>query len=504
MNRFYPGLYCLLALVGAACSTKQSNNADVVRIRWERSPASFDPLEVPDEQALETLNLVHASLLSMDYASRQWVPYLVESLPQMRKQAAVTLATYQLRPQARWDTGQPVTARDVAFTLRLMQCPGLPNEQARADYGFIEDIRLDSADARKFTLVLRGRAPEYKWSSGDFPILPEYALDTRGELRVVSLASLRADTGAVHQPAVAALIRRYKAAQLGATPKHLPGCGPYTVSSMATNRYVIFQRKPHWWADTLHSTSSPLRALPRQLDYQIIPDAAGALLALRSGAIDVYPMPPAAEFARLQAQPAAGLQLSTADSYSMLTTCFNVRQPVLRDKYTRQGLSLLFQVPGLIKATQHGMGYPSAGIVNPTAGKFYNDSLAPLPYAPERAVALLNKAGWRRSPTGGWSQRRPSGQLLPLALSISYRTGEPAYEAIALQFRQAAAQIGIPITLRPTETSLFQQNLRSDQIDAYLYRLTGNPHIYNFAPSCTRAALTWATSPGSVRRPVTG
>jgi ABC-type transport system substrate-binding protein len=497
--RFYSFCLLLLSVLATACSSPKPETTGTVRIRWERGPESLDPLELPDEQATETVNLLSVSLLSVDMTSRQWVPALAEALPTIEKKGAFTLATYTIRPQARWDNGRPVLARDVAFTLKMMFCPGLPSESANAMFGFIQDITLYPEQPRKFTLVLEGRAPEYKFSTGDFAIYPEYALDSTGQLRALALSQVRADTVAARtNPVVRAFVQRYQRAELGRHPGHLPGCGPYRLVSNETNRYLIFERKAHWWADTLHSSSSPLRALPRRIEYQIIPDAATALLALRRGDVDVYPMLPAQEFTRLAKSAAAqqDLQFHTSASYTMLTAWFNTRQLALRDKYTRQALSLLFKVPELIQATQNGLAYPSASIVNPTATAYYNDSLPALRFDPARAKALLGTAGWQRTADGHWSRRDGAGRPQPLEVSLSYRTGEPAYEAIALQFRSAAAQLGIPVRMVPLEVSLFRQKLKQGQVDMYLYTLTGNPHVYNFAPILHTESLNFGNFSG--------
>ncbi|TGE22057.1 ABC transporter substrate-binding protein [Hymenobacter aquaticus] len=468
-----------------ACSSRQDTAKMAVRIRWERDPENLDPLVLPNENALEAANLLYSSLLFVDPSKQQFTPCLAEALPTVVQTDSLTLLTYRIRPEAVWDNGQPVLARDVAFTLKVMNCPGLPTESNQAQWGFIRTIRLDSTDSRRFTLVCAGRSPEYRWSSGDYIILPEYPLDPQGQLRPFSLAALRADTVAdQHHAAIGAFVRRYKQAQLDHHPERLPGCGPYTLEAWEPNRFVSFKRKPTWWADQLKSALLPLQAHPAKLTYQIVPDAATAVLALRRGELDVYPMMPAKEFQRLRQTKGNSppLEFYTADSYKMMTACFNTQQPLLQDKLTRQALSHLFNVPALIQATQQGLAFPSASLISPRSGRRYNDSL-PLPtYDPDAARALLRQAGWQLQTDGSWARQKPGAALQRLRLTISYRTGEPAFETIALQLRSAAAQLGIPIEPQPLEPSLLRDRLRAGAVDLYLFTITGNPFVYNFAP----------------------
>ncbi|MCB2407227.1 ABC transporter substrate-binding protein [Hymenobacter lucidus] len=485
MKQLLFGFLVVVSGVVGACSSHQESTKSPIRIRWARDPENMDPLILPNENALEAANLLYSSLLFVDPSKQQFTPCLAESLPTVAYTDSLTLLTYRIRPAAVWDNGRPVSARDVAFTLKVMNCPGLPTESNQSQWGFIRDIKLDPKDDRRFTLICAGRSPEYKWSSGDYIILPEYPLDPQGQLRPFSLATLRADTaGDEHHPAIGAFVQRYKQAQLDHHPERLPGCGPYTLESWEPGRYVTFKRKATWWADTLHSDLLPLQAHPVRLDYQIIPDEATAVLALRRGDIDVYPMMPAKEFQRLRQtkDKEAELQFYTTDSYKMITACFNTRQPTLQDKFTRQALSHLFNVPALIQATQQGMAYPSVGLINPNSGRLYNDSLPLTAYDVDAAVGLLQKAGWQRQSSGNWTRQGHSGQAQQLALSLSYRVGDPAFETIALQLRNTARQIGIPIQPQPLESSLFWEKLRSGSVDMYLFTVTGNPFVYNFAP----------------------
>ena len=496
MKRHFLGLSSLL--IAGACSSPPSTQDDTVRIRWSRDPENLDPLILPNPNAVETINLLHCSLLTVDYAQKKFVPWLAATMPAVRYADSLTLVTYQLRPEARWDNGQPVLARDVAFTLKVMNCPGLPNEASRAQYGFIQAIQLDSLDSRRFTLTFQGRSAELVQASGDYPILPEYQLDPQGQLRAVSLAALRADTAQAtsrRSPAIVSFARRYQQASLSRHPENLPGCGPYRLQEWQTGRYVILRRKADWWGSHVMSTAPQLQAKPAVIDYEIITDDATALLALRRGDVDVYSMVPAKEFIRLRQEKAAGLKFYTADSYEMLVAGFNIRRPELRDTRTRQALSYLFDIPSLIQASQQGLAYPSVSLVTPVAGPLYNDSIPLLSYSLEKARSLLVAAGWQLGPQG-WSRRVAGGPLQHLAPTFSYRTGDPAYEAAVLQFRTAAAKLGIEVHPRPTESSLYSKQLRAGETEIYLQQLSGNPFVYNFAPILHSQSTGWGNFTG--------
>ena len=483
------GILLCAAITGLLYScSPQRTDSDAIRVRWAHDPETLDPLQYFNQVASDGVDLLHLGLLQVDLMRQRHVPVLAESLPTIHLLGdSLTELRYSLRPAATWDDGRPVLASDVAFTLKLMFCPGLPNENARARYGFIQEVRVDSAAPRLFTLVCRGQSLEHSVASGDFPVLSEASIDPRGQLRRYSLRTLQQRPVAVPTDSVlASVARRYKAATLGRFPGHLPGCGPYELVKWEKDRYLIFRRKTQWWADRLRPLPPVLRALPKQLEYDIIPDAATATLALRRGDLDVYPQMPAREFARLQTAPSTSnpLKLYSSLSYDVVLAGFNTRRPALADALTRQALNCCFDAAGLLKATQLGAGMRTVGILSPANRLNYNDKLALVPYDLNRAAALLRQAGWQRGPgaKAGWSRTGPKGEGQQLALTVRYRAEETLFATVALQFQAATAQLGIPVTLQPTESGTFSAAMQAGDFDVYVRLLKGNPFMFNFTP----------------------
>ncbi|MCR5888759.1 ABC transporter substrate-binding protein [Hymenobacter sp. J193] len=470
----------LLVLLLGACKPTPPPAAQV-RIRWPRDPESLHPHMLANAVAVQAINLTYQSLLAVDAPRQQLVPLLADSLPAVRRTGSASFFSYRIRPQATWDDGQPILAADVAFSLRAMRCPGLPNERMQAQYGFIRDITISATDPRRFTLVCAPYAPDYRMLSGDFAILPEHLLDSAHTLRLLPLTDI--DSVAAARPAVAAVIQRLATAGLERSPGRY-GSGPYQLKTWQTGQQLTLQRKRPWWGDALQATVPQLTAHPEQIRFQIIPDQTAALLALRRQEIDVYAGIPPADFARLRQSAADTLRLGlyTPDSYEMVTAGFNTRRPVLRQALTRQAISSLFDVEGILNGALHQQGYASVSMISPQQPSFYNDSLPADTFNPAAAIAYLQQAGWRRRPDGSWWQAGPDGKPMALGFTIAYRAGNAAYEFIALQVRTAAARLGIAVQLRPAESAQLTQQLQAGEFDVYLRSVVGNPFAHNFIP----------------------
>ena len=475
--------------VTSSCSAPSKPQAvdAPVRIRWARDPESLDPFTQPNQNAVEAQGLLHCSLLAVNPETRRFEPFLAEALPTVSYSGdSLTLLSYRLKPVATWDSGKPITAADVAFTLKLLFCKGVPNEGFQIQEAFIQDIKTDPGDERRFTLVCKGKAPDYVQASGDYPVVREAALDPEGRMRKFSLAEFQGRASASRRAELAQvqqlIAARYTAASPAQHPQKLEGCGAYSLKEWSRDRQVVFTRKKNWWGDKAGG-SILFQAKASQLEYVIIPDESSASLALRSGQFDVFPNVPARVFERLKNSAASQQKLAfyTSPTYEVMTAGFNTSRLALHDAATRQALSRLFDAEQLRLASQLGKGFRTVGLISPQEKGKYNDSLKLVAYSPSAAAELLTKAGWQRGPAG-WHRQSGKSPEQQLSLQVRYRGGETNYELVALQFASAAKGIGIPVTLAPTESGVLRGLLQTGDFDMYVQSIKGNPFLFNFLP----------------------
>ena len=467
-------------LLACGCTSRRGP-ATAIRIRWAHDPETLAPLALQSQAAMDACNLMYVSLLQANGEPLAIVPALAAQLPTATRLGdSLTTFRYTIRPAATWDDGRPVLATDVASTLKLMNCPDLPNETVRGNFGRIRQIETDPANPRAFTLVCQGQSPDLLLITGDFFVLSEASLDPQHLLRRYSLPTLqRWPAARPPDSALQAVARHYLAADLANHPERSPGCGPYRLARWEKDRFLSFQRKADWWGQLVPGLPLALQARAAQLDYVVLPDANAAALALRRGDLDVFPQFPAAEYQRLQAKSVPAVRLYVSDSYDIALAGFNTARPALADARTRQALSRLFDAASLLRGTQHGSGQLTASLVPPSNRTNYNDSLRPVPYDLPGARALLQQAGWRQTTTG-WRRSGTRGQQR-LQLVVRYRAEDALFATAALQLRAAGTALGIGVTLQPTESALFGKALADGDFDIFMRTLRGNPFTTNFA-----------------------
>jgi peptide/nickel transport system substrate-binding protein len=475
--------------LATSCSspTKPPAEDAPVSIRWSRDPETLDPLGSPNQNAGDAQVLLHVSLLTVNPLTKKFEPFLAANFPTVRYEGnARTYLTYHLRPEAKWDTGSPITAADVVFTFKLFFCQGVPNQRIQPEVAFVENVTTDPADPLAVTLVCRGKSPDYV-SGIRRPSHTARGRPRRGgALRKVSLEELRGQGPAQKNAELASLqariAARYQAAKPAQHPENLGAAGPYSLKEYQRDRRLVFVRKKNWWGAKF-SQSPVFAAKASQLVYVIVPDESTASLALTNGQLDVLPGVPARVFERLQKSAASREKLAfyTSPTYEIMTAGFNTSRPALSDARTRVALSYLFDAEQLNQASQLGKGVRTVGLISPEQKQNYNDSLELLNYNPNLASRLLTEAGWRRN-AAGWQRQRGKEPAQELRLQLRYRAGESNYELVALQFASAARSLGIPVSLSPTESAVLRSQLQQGEYDVYVQSIKGNPFLFNLLP----------------------
>jgi peptide/nickel transport system substrate-binding protein len=476
------GAILSLFLLLSFCSQPE-RQPDEVRIRLAADVASLNPVSYSEQEALQIINLLYNSLLTTDLADNTLKPGLASSLPQVERNDSLTFFTYRIREEAEWANGSPVTGADVAFTLKVLKAPFINNENISPQIGFIRDVVLDKSKPKQFTMVCTGYTPEMELLTGDFFILPAYLLDPEGLFAGIEIPMLADSSVAIRNKSqMMALADRLNAAGSQGNTELISGSAGYTLESWVKGQFVTLKRKENWWGKTTGANGSHLAANPARISFQIIPENATALLALKNRQLDVLDNIPVTEFVQLSKDVSflSDYELFSPQGYSLVYAGLNSRAPKLRDKRTRQAIAHLLDVGNLIKATQQSFATPTVGPIPPDVKQFYHTNLSPYTFNIQKATSLLKSAGWVQEKNGWY--RQLNGKREQLTLEIIYIAGNTVYEQSALIFKQHAAKAGIPVTVQALESNYFVQQINSRDFDMFFRGISGNPFVFNFKP----------------------
>ena len=482
MRKTQAFLLSSLLLLLSYCG-QPARQPDEVRLRLAIDPGNVSPINYNSLEALQIINLLYKSLLTVDLEDNTLKPGLASTFPEVERKDSLTFFHYQLRPEAEWSDGSPVTAQDVAFTLKVLKSPFIRNENIRAQLEFIQDIQLDASDLKKFTLICHGFTPEMQLLTGDFFILPSYLLDPEQVYKPIPLhAWSTADSTKYNTDRTRTVAAKCNSLGSPESKAILKGSAGYEVAEWAIGQYIVLKRKENWWGKNTGNAARYLTANPDQINFQIIPDNTTALLALKNAQLDVLDNIPVNDFEKIRKDEGfrKNYNLHSPQGYDLIYGAINTRRPKFQDKRTRQAIAHLLDVAGMIRVSQQSYATQTVGPIPPDREDFYHPHLPLINYNPEQAITLLKAAGWIQAQDGWY--RNIDGQREDLRTELLYGAGNTVYEQMTLIFKQHAGKVGIPVTLLPLEGKVYNQKLEQLDFDMHFRGISGNPFVFNFKP----------------------
>ncbi len=474
--------FLLTIILGGCGSQKVDQDAHHVQIQTTKDVETLNPITYAGMiESRLVFDHIYQSLLSVDLEDISIKPILAESLPEVEVGDSLSYFTFSLRKEASWPDHSPVTARDVLFTLKAANCPGVNNDSRRMSLDFIRDFQADSSSTKRFTFECNGYVEDMVVMTGGFAILPEYVYDPEGILRNYELRDLKEKFDILNEnQEIQRFAQQFNALASSREPAAYIGSGGYKLAAWQSDQYIILEKHSDWWAEDLNIEY--ITANPEKITFQIIPDDGAAVLALKNHQLDVMTDIPINEFQRL-AKDSSFINHYNLLSPSTFTVNFigiNARIPKFQSKKTRQALAHLLDVEGIIQAIGQTPASRANSLISPSDAKNYNDQIEAFEFSTEKARNLLIEDGWKNE-NGGWF-KTINGKREQLSGEINYKAGTHKNESTALIFKQNAEKIGIPITITPLENSVLSGNLRQHNFDFYIRSLVGNPFAFNFTP----------------------
>ncbi len=367
---------------------------------------------------------------------------------------------FELRPEARFSDGTPVTADDVAWSYNILMTQGRPT--FRIQFADVKDVVVEnprrvvfhfkSAENRDLPILV-----------GGLPVMPKHFFDGRDFTKPLA------------DPPI--------------------GSGPYKIASFELGRSVTYERDPDWWAvnqPTGRGTNNFDRV---RIEY--FRDSTVAMQAFKAGEVDLRSENVSKNWATAYDFPAVAKGQVLKDSFphhlptGLQGYAMNTRRPMFADPRVRQAAAWAFD----FEWTNKNLFY---GAYSRTTSYFENSNLASsgIPEGDELkllepyrallpadlftrpftlpvtdgsgnnreelkfALDLLHQAGWQvkeRKLVG------PDGQPMSFTILLD----DPSLERIALPYVQNLQKLGMDVKVRTVDPAQYQH-----LIDDYDYDMT--------------------------------
>nr|WP_186229363.1 ABC transporter substrate-binding protein [Burkholderia gladioli] len=323
-------------------------------------PASLDPLFSRTQNNMQAAENMFERLISQD-ANLQVRPGLAQSW----RNLDATTWEFHLRAGVRFSDGSPLSADDVAWSLR--RAGHVPNSPAPFSGAVANIARIEVVDPLTLRIVTKTPSPAFVEQVG-----------------LVYIESRRAGEGHpsadYRQPAVAV------------------GTGPYRLVRWTPGDRLVLERNPYYWGRRPDFDRATLR---------YVANDAARLSALISGSVDLIDNVPPVTLDRLR--HTRGLQLFSGPSARLVYLALDgsrAQSPFvhvaagtqaaanpLRDVRVREAISKMIDRDAIARYLLGGAALPAAQIVPPGIGG-YDPHLVPDAPDPAGARRLLAEAGY--------------------------------------------------------------------------------------------------------------
>jgi len=367
---------------------------------------------------------------------------------------------FNLRPEAKWADGEPITAEDVVWTFETLTSEGQPF--FKAYYGDVEMVEAMNERRVKFTFKVAGNA-ELPLIVAEMAILPKHYWMTDG--RAFNQTSLEAPLGS----------------------------GPYKIGTVEAGRKIEYLRRDDWWGKDLPLFKGFYNF--DRIEYDYYRDSNVALEAFFAGEFDVQIENTAKLWnTAYDAQPVKDgrivkEEIDNARPAGMQGFIYNIRRDVFKDRAVREALSYAFDFEWSNKQFAYGTytrtdsyfenselassGLPEGKeleLLERFRGKI-PDEVFTKTYAPpvsdgsgnaranlRKATGLLNEAGWVLETDGVLAKDGAK-------LEFEILDANPMFERWVLPFIKNLERIGVKANFRVVDSAQYQNRMNAFDFD---------------------------------------
>ncbi|MGO8954506.1 MAG: extracellular solute-binding protein [Rhodomicrobium sp.] len=422
---------------------------------------SLNPFIIKGAPASGMREYVYETLLARSYDEPFSLYGLIaESVETPEDRSSVT---FQIRPEARFADGTPVTPEDVLFSWSLLKSKGRPNH--RIYYAKVAAAEKLGERGVKFSFA-GGGDREMPLIMGLMPVLPRHAL-TEESFEKTSF----------DKPVAS---------------------GPYVVSEVSPGASIVFKRNPSYWGRDLPIMRGQFNFDTIRIDYYR--DSTAMMEAFRKGlfdvmgdsdSIDAVKWAEAFDFPAVREGLVKKLAFSVGVPAPMSALVFNTRRPIFADARVREALAHMFDFEWLNKTLFRGLyartesffdrselsshGRPAdererallapyadalaPGVMEGTFKQPVSDGSGTNREGRKEAIALLNEAGYELR--GGIMTAKATGVAFTFEMLCATRE----QERLMLAYASALRQIGIDARIRTIDSAQFQRRSTTFDFD---------------------------------------
>lgn len=397
----------------AGCGGSKEPAASMLRIGVSATIDSLNPFVSSSDYSSVVFEYVYPHLTEYDTKDMSLLPSFAEKWQTSPDGLKWTFETVK---DAKWSDGQPLTAKDAAFTLNVIHQfqDGPAGKLAGVAQGMTSAVADDDTH---LTVTYSDPVSNVLEQMTQLPILPEHIWSQYAAGDGKALTTFQNDA-----PMVSG--------------------GPFRLTDYKKDQLALFDRNPNWWGAAKPEITG--------FGLQIFANSDAMVTALRTGQVDMIgESTPATTVPSLKD---ANLEVGTTASTGYYELIINTNpkkknHPELLDPQVRKAFEYAMNRDEMVKTAWLGMATPGSTIVAPATG-WHDDSIKALPFDVTQTNAILDGLGYHRGPDG---IRIANG--VPMTYDVIFPTeingaGDRMFQTIQNSMRGA----GINLVMRKMDT----------------------------------------------------
>lgn len=393
------------------------------------TPKTLNYWREPWHLSAEVMGLMYESLVSMHTINDEPVGDLARS---WTRAADGRTFVFKIHPEAKWNDGKPVRAEDVQFYYDTIMNKKHLTTAVRGILSRFE--RPEVIDARTLKIVAKKRYWKAFWDAASFVAFPKHIWEGK-------------DFNKINKefPVVS---------------------GPYELAGYKRNRYVMMRRRADWWGRIKQYNRGKYNF--DYIKYRLIENRTVALEKFKKGEMDLYAIYTSSIWVKKTGPESLDIvkngwvvrqNVYTRSPLSYQGLALNLRRKYLQDKRVRLALAHLLNRKRINKELMHNeylllntyfpFLYP--GNINPAVSVRNFDK--------EKAMRLLDEAGWKIGPNG---VRKKNGQ--PLVLKFLSHASDSRHMKL---FQEDLKYAGVKLEIEQLTMAEVQKRVEDFQYDLY-------------------------------------
>lgn len=346
----------LAAIVVAQAGLGYAQAQKTIRIALTGPIVTLDPANYRNRNTENVIRNMFDGLYTVLPDGRT-VPEIAEGVTQVDQ----FTWEFKVREGITFHNGEALTADDVAFTFNRVVKEGAMEGETSPRKGLmasLQEVTVVDDYTVRFHFAARETELSVKTAAVFMQIMPKDYFESVG-------------------------VEGFIAAPVGA--------GPFRFVEGSYSERIVLERYDGYWGGAPDMPGEPGPALLERVIFEIVPDPASRLAALRAGDIDIMQGVLADQVPVIQSTP--GVELRTGPGTNLYFFGFNTEQAPFDDPRVRQAMAYAIDYDLLVEAVYGGRADALYGVPLSWNSEIQHPDLEPFTYDPERAQELLAEAG---------------------------------------------------------------------------------------------------------------